>query len=712
MKIKLMEDSIGEDELKAIDSCLKSGEYTQGKIVDEFEKKFAEWNGSKYAVMVNSGSSANLLIIALLKHKYGLNNEEIIVPSVTWPTTVYPILQNSLVPVFCDVDGSFNLDIDSLKRMTGPKTKGVFLVHLLGQSARVDEIKKICDEKNLFLVEDCCESLGAKYKGINVGNFGEMGSFSFYFGHHITSIEGGMIVTNNFETYDLLKSMRSHGWTRGSQRAEKYPERSKDFTFDMLGYNLRSTNLNASIGLAQLEKLDNFLKTRIENHRYFLERIKEMGLSCQEVSLDETSSFSLAVLFDNKKERDYILRNLPLKGVECRSIVSGNLLKQPFFDKLVQKRSDETPMANRIDECGVYLPNNQFITPEKIDYMLGSIKETLKECKLEENSVKDNSFSDSPKSIKGFGDFWKDKKVLVTGGGGFLGSFLIPKLEERRAKVFVFGRKEYDLTKESDVSRLFEDVKPEIVIHLAVDGGGIGYMKNHPGSVFDNNILMNTLVQKYAREKGVQKFVGIGTVCSYPKFTPIPFKEENLWEGYPEETNAPYGLAKKMMLVQSQGYREQYGFNAIHLLLINLYGPRDDFHPENSHVIPALIKKFCDDKPMIEIWGSGKASREFLYAEDAAEAIILSAEKYNKSEPVNIGSGEEISIAELVKKIVVLTNFKGEIKWDMAKPDGQLRRCLDTSKAEKEFGFKAKTNLDEGLRSTIDWYKEDRKSWA
>ena len=304
-------------------------------------------------------------------------------------------------------------------------------------------------------------------------------------------------------------------------------------------------------------------------------------------------------------------------------------------------------------------------------------------------------------------NFFAEKNILVSGGKGFLGSHLVELLKRKGPqKIIVPNYPEWDFTKLQDCNKITQNV--DVVIHLAVDGGGIGYMKNHPGSIFYNNIMMNTLIQEYSRKNGVEKFVGIGTVCSYPKFTEVPFKEGDLWRGYPEETNAPYGLTKKMMLVQSQAYREQYNFNAIHLLPVNMYGPRDDFDLKNSHVIPALIRKMVEAKEKglneVEIWGSGNASREFLYVKDCARGILMATEEYNKAQPINLGTGKEIKIKDLVYKIKDIVGFKGEIKWDTSKPDGQPRRCLDVSKAEKEFGFKSKTDFDIGLKETINWY--------
>lgn len=378
MKINLMEDSFTHEEIDAINECLKSQRYTQGKLVEEFEKKFAEWNNSKYAVMVNSGSSANLLMISLLKEKFGLKDgDEILVPSVTWPTTVYPIMQNNLSPVFCDVDKSFNIDVDSIKKMANEKTKAIFAVHLLGQPAKMQEIKKFCEENNLLSLEDCCESTGAQKDRIKVGNWSLMGSFSFYFGHHMTTIEGGMIITNDFESQDLLKSMRSHGWVKGSSRIEKYSAfENKNFVFDIAGYNLRSTNINASIGLVQLKKLDNFVTKRKANHEYFLEKISCVGITPQEVNLEETSSFSLGILTENKVQRDYLLKNLQSYGIESRPIVAGNLTKQPIFQNKHMK-ADVLSMADRIHNCGLYLPNNQFIGREEIDYMNKTLEKLL-----------------------------------------------------------------------------------------------------------------------------------------------------------------------------------------------------------------------------------------------------------------------------------------------------------------------------------------------
>ena len=303
----------------------------------------------------------------------------------------------------------------------------------------------------------------------------------------------------------------------------------------------------------------------------------------------------------------------------------------------------------------------------------------------------------------------KNKKILVTGGAGFLGSFVVQKLLEKgvpQKNISIPRSKELDLRKWENCVKAVKG--KDVVIHLAAKVGGIGFNKEKPGEMFYENIMMGTQLMEAARRAGVGKFVAVGTICAYPKFAPIPFAETSLWHGYPEETNAPYGLAKKMQLVQAQAYRQQYGFNAIYLLPVNLYGPRDNFSPDSSHVIPALIKKIAEAKKLkkrhIDVWGTGKASREFLYAEDAAEGIVLATEKYDGSEPINIGAGQEITIKKLVKTICRLMNFKGEIRWDKTKPDGQPRRMLDTSRAEKEFGFKAKTDFEEGLKKTIDWY--------
>ncbi len=308
--------------------------------------------------------------------------------------------------------------------------------------------------------------------------------------------------------------------------------------------------------------------------------------------------------------------------------------------------------------------------------------------------------------------FWNNKKVLVTGGAGFVGSFLVGKLEERGCtEIFVPRSRDYDLVDNEACKRLYKDAKPDMVIHLAVQVGGIGANLKNPGKFFYDNLMMGAQMMEQGRQYGLDKFVAVGSICSYPKFTPVPFKEDDLWNGYPEETNAPYGLAKKMLLVQAQAYRQQYGLNAIYLLPVNLYGPGDNFDLDTSHVIPALIKKCFEAISKgqagrsITVWGTGKATREFFYVEDAAEGILIAAEKYNKPDPVNLGGGVEISIRDLVTLIARLTGFGGEVVWDESKPDGQPRRCLDTSRAEREFGFKAKVTFEEGLRRTIEWYR-------
>ncbi len=312
-------------------------------------------------------------------------------------------------------------------------------------------------------------------------------------------------------------------------------------------------------------------------------------------------------------------------------------------------------------------------------------------------------------------EYWSGRRVVVTGGSGFLGSYVVERLRERGARsVLVPAQADYDLRRMEAVERLYRDMRPDVLIHLAAVVGGIGANRERPGEFFYDNLIMGAQLMEVGRQRGLAKFVAIGTVCAYPKFTPVPFREDDLWNGYPEETNAPYGLAKKMLLVQGQAYRQQYGFNSIYLLPVNLYGPRDNFDPKVSHVVPALIKKCLDAKDEgrgeIVVWGDGSATREFLYVEDAAEGIVLAAERYDKPDPVNLGASFEISIRDLVQLIVETTDFGGRIQWDTTKPNGQPRRKLDTSRAEREFGFTARTDFRQGLKRTVEWYVAHRKA--
>lgn len=309
---------------------------------------------------------------------------------------------------------------------------------------------------------------------------------------------------------------------------------------------------------------------------------------------------------------------------------------------------------------------------------------------------------------------WADKRICVTGGAGFLGTHLLADLRERGAKeIFVPTIKDYDLVDRDAIARMLSDSQPDVIIHLAAHVGGIGANRAHPAEFFYDNLMMGVQLLHQAYERGVEKFVAIGTVCAYPKYTPVPFSEDDLWNGYPEETNAPYGLAKKMLLVQSQAYRDQYGYNSIFLLPVNLYGPGDNFNPKSSHVIPALIRKCVEAKESgddhIVVWGDGSPTREFVFVKDAARGIALAAERYNESDPVNLGSGFEISIKDLAEKIAEKTGFEGDLVWDTSKPNGQPRRALDTSRAKEKFGFEATTDFDEGLQETVDWYLENRQ---
>ena len=309
---------------------------------------------------------------------------------------------------------------------------------------------------------------------------------------------------------------------------------------------------------------------------------------------------------------------------------------------------------------------------------------------------------------------WSDKRICVTGGAGFLGTHLIEDLHTRGAQdIFIPTIEEYDLVDPHAIAQMLADSNPDVIIHLAAHVGGIGANREHPAEFFYDNLMMGVQLMHQAYQKGVQKFVAIGTVCAYPKFTPVPFTEDDLWIGYPEETNAPYGLAKKMLLVQSQAYREQYGFNSIFLLPVNLYGPGDNFNPRSSHVIPALIRKCIESQENgddhIVVWGDGSPTREFIYVKDAARGIALATERYNDSLPVNIGSGFEISIKDLAEKIARLTGFEGDLVWDTSKPNGQPRRALDIRRAKEKFGFEAQTDFEEGLQHTIDWYRANRR---
>lgn len=310
-------------------------------------------------------------------------------------------------------------------------------------------------------------------------------------------------------------------------------------------------------------------------------------------------------------------------------------------------------------------------------------------------------------------EFWRERRVCVTGGDGFLGQVVVRKLRERGAEqIYIPVYPQIDLVKPEDIDRVLDESRADLIIHLAAQVGGIGANREHPAEFFYNNLMMGVQLMHKAWERGVDKFVAIGTICAYPKFTPLPFSEDDLWNGYPEETNAPYGLAKKMLLVQAQAYRQQYDWNAIFLLPVNLYGPGDNFNPKSSHVIPALIRKFVEAKDAgqeeVVVWGDGSPTREFLYVEDAAEGILKASESYNDPDPVNLGSGREISIKDLAEKIARMTGFEGRLAWDTSKPNGQPRRCLDTTRAWERFGFKAQVEFDAGLQNMIDWFLKNR----
>lgn len=708
----LMGNAIGQEELSAVIQFLSSDKrLTKGENCSKFENLWSKWQGCKYSVFVNSGSSANLIMLDALKELYGWKKgDKIIVPSITWSTNISPILQLGLEPVFVDVNlNNFSFNTEKLEEAINSSegVVGIFITHLLGFPAPVNKIKSLCYMKNIRIIEDCCEAIGTQINNINVGNFGEAGSFSFYFGHHMTTIEGGMVSTNNQELYNLLLLKRSHGLARElpfefyENEKQKNKNIHPSFLFLTTGYNFRNHEIPAIIGIEQLKKLDYIISKRNENFGIYQDILKKNQDLLYLFESEGVSSFSFPLVFKEPLHLDYFKKLLKQEKIEFRPIVAGNLLEQPFLSKYSSYLKD-TPNATIINNQGIYLGNSQFVTQEnlkKLDYL-------LKKCKQEYN-------------------FWKGKKVLVTGAGGFIGSYVSEILVEKGAEVFALLRSEksnksfLDELKDKinfhygdlkNFERCKELVKgKDIVLQLAAKVGGVGFNSKHQAYLYRENTqgFMNLL--EAARLENVERFLTVSSACVYPRDCTIPTPEGEGFKDLPEITNEGYGLAKRIQEKLSMYYSKEYGMKIAIARPYNAYGPRDDFNPETSHVIPALIKRVLDGEDPFIVWGSGEQSRAFLYARDFAEGILEVCEKYPNADPINIGTNEEVQIKDVVKLILEITGKTPQIRFDTTKPEGQPRRNCDTTKCETLIGWNSKTPLREGLEKTINWYLKNLK---
>lgn len=1109
--------NISEKTKQLMQEALGSGMIGQGKYIQEFEKKLAEFLGVKYAMAVSSGTMADACALAAIRDKDNSERNEVIVPALTFVAQINAIYYNHLEPVFVDSGYDFQIDVSKIEEKITDKTLAIMPTHLLGKPCNMDKILELAEKYNLYVVEDACEALGSKYNGRFCGTIGDLGCFSFFVSHSISTGEGGVVVTDNEELADIVKSLRNHG-RKGDEAKDK-------FIFDRIGFSAKMNSLEAIIGLGIIDELALHIEKRHQNLYKINDILKTKLFSNSEK--EYIVPHALPVLTDSKEARDTLLEAVPkIFDIEVRQIFYSIPTQSSAYKFLGQKEGSY-PIAEDIGNRGIYFPCHQNLTEKEIqkiadailrlkqnnmteqkqqtyknidrcricgskeltevisimpqhlsptfvksnennelskikvpmtlvlcdknknpygcgllqmketvnpdllyadyfyrtavsdtmcrdlknvvedverhiplnagDYvidigandctMLSYFREDLNRVGVEpaknidwtnvspsikivndyfskkslEGIVPDNSAKaitacamfydlDDPNSfvadlkqvlakdgiiciqlsylplmiknlnfydicnehleyyslhsmknlmerhglyifdastnhvnggsarvfithkennygesdnlkklyeeelamnlydVKTYKDFWKkitdlrdvvvnlikgeiakrnlvlglgastkgnvllqlfeitkemlpyisernpdkvglktlgtdieliseekarnlkpsymlvlpwyfkeeivkrekdyleqggkllfpmpyphivskdsetrlgdfskislrDKKILVTGGAGFLGKVVIEKLLEKGVKkenIFSPAFEEFDLREMENCRRVVEG--QDIVIHLAAKVGGIGFSSKNPGQMFFDTLIIGTQLMETARSAGVEKFVTIGSVCAYPKFAAVPFKEEDIWQGYPEETNAAYGIAKRALLTQAQAYRKQYGFNSIHLVLVNLYGPGDNFDLESSHVIPAIIRKVHEAKKQgknyIEVWGTGSATREFVHVEDVADGIILAAENYNKEEPVNLGSGFEISIKDLVILICQLMGFEGEIRWDRTKPDGQPRRLFDSSKAEKEFGYRAKKDFVQGLKEVIAFYKNSQK---
>tara|TARA_Y100000310_G_C20656144_1_gene802066 strand:+ start:46 stop:2181 length:2136 start_codon:yes stop_codon:yes gene_type:complete len=686
----LQEDVITEEDQKNLIEFINTTKrYTQFTKVKEFERAFSEWQECKYSVYVNSGSSANLLLIDVLKEKYGWDNEsEIMVPAITWVTNISPIIQLGLKPVFLDVNISdFSFDYEKIKEKITDKTKAIFITHLMGFPSNIRKIREIIGGRDIKIIEDCCESHGAKLDGIKIGNHGLAGTFSFYWGHHITSIEGGIICTNDEDLYHRFLLKRSHGLARELPKElhesykNKYPHIDFEFLFLTGGYNFRNTEFNAVLGLSQLKRLNQFIEIRNNNYRKFFEICQKYPSELIITDNPGISSFCLPFIFKNKDKMQLFKERLKKEGIQTRPIISGNLLRQPF---LSEYSSNEMKNAEYLHQHAFYVGNNQFVNDERLS-KLGNIIEDFFKTKMD-----------------------KDSKIYISGHTGLVGSAILEILKDLGYQnIITRTHEQLDLTNPIKVEQFFQEEKPEFVFLAAAKVGGIKANMSQPAEfIYDNLQIQNNVIHN-AYKSGVKKLLYLGSVCVYPTNSQQPIKEEYLMEGKFEPTNEAFSIAKLSGIGMCQSYNKQYGTNFISVIPSNVYGPNDNFDPAHAHMVSSLITKFhkakTENQPSLELWGTGTPRRDLLYVKDLAKALIFLMQNYNSNEPINIGTGTDLEIKEIAEIIRETTGYSGQITFNPEKPNGMMKRQLDVSKINA-LGWNSETSFRNGIRKTYEWY--------
>jgi len=707
-KYPLIARAFSTEEVTAMVSVVLSGQLTMSKHVRQFEEDFAKWTGAPYAVMVNSGSSANLLAMAVATNPARGNRQvkkgtECLIPAVCWSTSLWPVIQMGLIPVFVDVDPTtLNIDAADMQRKITSNTSSIVLVHVLGNTANMDDVMSIVKAQNLMMLEDTCETLGGDYKGKILGTFGDFGSYSFYYSHHITTGEGGMVVCNNKEDYDLLKCLRAHGWSRElpnkAALEAKYPKLDHRFLFVNVGYNLRPMEVSGAMGVLQLKRLGDMNRIRNENHDLIQDAIqKDPNYQDQfdwvQLPNDgyKPAWFGFSALVSKRfaHQTTDFLTYLTEKGVENRPIISGNFANQPGL-KLweIDVKPEDYPGAEQIGKRGFFFGIHVvLLTEDQIKYLVATV----------------NGFAWNPKEV-----------ILVTGGSGLVGKalqeFSVAQNKESEEWVFL-NSKDGDLRDVDQTRAIYRKYRPTHVIHLAVllmDGAQMAKSKVE---LWEYNNRMNENVLKVSREFGVQKLLSCLSSFAYPLELPQVADEDAMHQGLPHGNIETYAFAKRMLDVLSRSYREQYGCNFVTCLPTNIFGPNGGFRasgPVIEGVITRALKSASSGEAL-QLFGTGAPKRQFLYSKDCAALMYWALRNYNDPNTINF-VGDEVSIGDCVKQVIANLEYKGKTTTDTSRPDGPLTRTLCGAKLAKLYPDFQKTPFEKALKETTEWYSKNFKA--